>query len=244
MDNLNIYLKIQEPIKFHDVCMIYQPSFIEMLNYNKEHGDNEFDKLLLPYSVTLDSLPDEITEEQKKGLTNFDLLCSSQEIVDYLFVSLKFFCKSETFVDEKGIIFESFNGRLNKNNFDEFAEIILKICGRERPKKEKIPVFKNERQRDIWEKLQEGRRRFAKKNELRIEDVINVCEFGGNSYIPVEEIKKWTLWRILNCYKSTLGISQYKDSFNIYLVSGKPEIIEGKHWTELIKLDYKSPQEF
>lgn len=252
MEDLNLYLKIQEPIKFYDVCIIYQPSFIDILNY----GFDKFGELLIPYIITLDNLPEEITDEQKEGLTNFDLLCSSKDLMNHLFLSLDFFCKSNLDIDEKGFIFKSkvnfnedgipfiFNGRLNKDNFDEFANIILKICGRERPIKEKKKVFANDRQRDIWEKLQKGRNRDAKKHELKLEDVLNICEFGGDSYIPIEEIKKWTLWRIMNCYSSKIGISTYRDSFSIYLVSGKPEIIEGKHWTELIKLDYKPLMEY
>ena len=235
MENLNLYLKLQKPIPFYDICMIYQPSLEEILDY----GVEDFEKLLLPYYITIDSLPDEITEEEKQNLTNFELVCSSQDIVNFLFVSLEFFCKCKIDVDEKGIIFDGYNGRLNKDNFDEFAEIVLKICGRERPKKEKIPIFKNDRQRDIWEKLQEGRRRSAKNNEVKMEDIINYCEFGGRSYIPIEEIKKWTIWRIMNCYSSTIGVSAYNDSFRIYLVSGEKSLIENKHWTDLLKLNYQ-----
>lgn len=246
MDNINLYLKLQEPINFYDVCTIYQPSFIEIFNYNKDHGENQFEQILLPYYITLDNLPEEYTEEQKEGLTNFDLLCTSSDLMGCLFLSLEYFSKSKLDIDNerKGIIFEGFNRVLNRDNFDEFAEIILKICGRERQKKEKKRVFANDRQRDIWEKLQEGRKRYAKKHELKLEDIINICEYGSDLYIPIEEIKKWSLWRIMNCYNSKLGMSNYKDSFRIYLVSGKPEIIEGKHWTELIKLDYKPPKEY
>jgi len=236
MENLNLYLKLQKPIPFYDICMIYQPSFEEILDYRLE----EFEKLLLPYYITVDSLfDDEITEEEKEGLNTFDLLCSSQDVVSFLFLSLEFFCKNKFDVDEQGIFFDGFKGRLNKNNFDEFAEIILKICGRERPVKEKKPVFKNDRQRDIWEKLQEGRRRNAKNNEVKLEDIINYCEFGGRSYIPIEEIKKWTIWRIINCYSSIMGISTYNDHFRIYLVSGEKSLIENKHWTDLLKLNYQ-----
>lgn len=234
--NLNLYLKIQEPIKFYDVCIIHQPSFKEILNYGLE----EFEKLLLPYYITIDNLfEDEVTDEEKEGLTNFDLLCSSQELVSCLFLSLEFFCKDKPDVDEQGILFEGFEGRLNRDNFDEFADIILKICGREKPKKEKIPVFQNDRQRDIWEKLQEGRRRNAKNNEVKLEDIINYCEYGGRSYIPIEEIKKWTMWRIMNCYNSIIGVSAYKDNFSIYLVSGEKDLIDNKHWTDLLKLNYQ-----
>ena len=138
----------------------------------------------------------------------------------------------------EGISFKDFEGKLNKDNFDELAEIILSICSRERPKIEK-KVFANERQRDIWEKLQEGRKRNAKKNELKLEDALNICEFGGKYHIPIEEILKWSLWRIINCYKSIMGISGYENSFSIFLVSGDKKLIENKHWTELIKLNYK-----
>lgn len=236
MENLNLYLKIQKPIKFYDVCIIHQPSFEEILEYDIE----EFEKLLLPYYITLDNISEELTEEQKEGLTNFDLLRSSKEFLIYLLMSLEFFCKSEIidFDEKEGILFQDFKERLNKYNFDEFAEIILKICSRERLKVEK-KVFANERQRDIWEKLQEGRRRNAKRNEVKLEDVLNICEFGGKYHIPIEEIVKWSLWRIINCYKTIMGISNYEDSFDIFLVSGKKELIEDKHWTELIKLSYK-----
>jgi len=235
MNNINLYLKVQEPIKFYDVCVIYQPSFNEILEY----GIDEFEKLLLPYYVTVDNLPEEISDEEKIGLNNFDLLCSSGEFISLLILSLGFFCKSEIDVDEKGIVFNDSKGRLNKDNFDEFAEIVLKVCGRTRPAKDKKPVFENDNQRKSWEKLQEGRKRNAKNNEVNIEDIINYCEFGGNSYIPVEEIKKWSLWRIMNCYKSIVGNSAYKDSFSIYLVSGEKTLIEGKHWTDLLKLNYQ-----
>ena len=240
MNKYNLFLKIQKPIKFYDVCIIRQPSFDEMLEY----GIDNFEKLLLPYYITLDSLPEEITDEQKEGLTNFDLVFSSQEFMSYLFMSLEYFSNSKLDIDEKGIIFDSFVGRLNRDNFDELAEIILKICGRERPKKERIPIFANDRQKDIWEKLQAGRKRFAMKNELKLEDVLNICEFGGKYHIHIEEIIKWTMWRIINCYKSIMGISSYEDSFSIYLINGEKELIEGKHWTELIKLEYKPPIEY
>lgn len=235
MENINLYLKTQESIPFYNICKIHQSSFKEILDY----GIEDFEKLLLPYYITIDSLSDEITEEEKQNLTNFELVCSSQDSVEFLFLSLEFFCKCKIDVDKDGFIFEGCNGRLNKNNFDEFAEIILKICGRERVKKEKVPEFKNDRQKDIWQKLQEGRKRNAKNNEIKMEDIINYCEFGGRSYIPIEEIKKWTIWRIMNCYNSIIGTSAYNDSFRIYLVSGEKSLIENKHWTDLLKLNYK-----
>lgn len=230
-----IYLKSQKPIKFYDVCKIYQPSFDDIL----EIGIPEFEQLLVPFIITVDSLSTELSEDEKEKIKSLDIIASSPEIVNSLFTSLEFFCRSKVLFDKDGLFFEGFDGRLNRDNFDEFAEIILEINARERPKKEHIPVFKNETQRDIWTKIQEGRKRYAQRNVLKLEDILNYCEFGGNSYIPIDEILKWSLWRIMNCYKSIMGISSYKDSFSIYLISGEKSLIEGKHWTELIKIDYK-----
>lgn len=239
MENLKLYLKLQEPIKFHDVCEIHQPSFDEILKY----GIHEFEKLIVPYSITLDNIQPELTKEQKEQLTNFDLLGYFTDIAEYLFLSFDFFCKSKYKIVQGGIVFEGYQGELNKDNFDEFAEIILEVCSRSRPKPERPPVFKSEKGTPEyeealrrWNNLQEGRRRSQERNAVKLEDILNICEFGGNSYIPIEEIRKWSLWRIMNCYKSTLGISTYKDSFSLYLVSGEKSLIEDKHFTDLIKL--------
>jgi hypothetical protein len=229
---------MQEPIDFHDICIIHQPSFGEILKYKIP----KFEQLLLPYYITIDSLNVELSEEQKNQIKSFDIVMSSFGIVRLLYKSLKFFTKSRIRHDSYGLYMEGFKGRLNRDNFDEFAEIILDICARKRPEKEKIPVFANERQKDIWLKLQEGRKRNSRRNELRLEDVLQVCEYGGEYYISKDIIRSFTLWEIMNCYKAKVGMSNYKDSFSIYLISGEKSLIEDKHWTELIKIENMSKE--
>lgn len=229
-----INLKMQEPIDFYDVCTIYQPTFDEILKYKIPN----FEKLLLPYVISVDNINIELSDEQKNNIKNFDLVIGYQEIASYLFMSLEYFCKCNVLYDEMGIYFEGFEGRLNRDNFDEFGKIILDINARQKPVKERIPIFKNEKQKEIWYKLQEGQRRNALKNELKLEDVINIIQYGGNSYISKDEVRKFTLWEMMNCYKSILGISKYNDSFSIYLINGEKELVN-QHWTELIKIDYK-----
>jgi hypothetical protein len=236
MNDYKLYLKTQKPIPFYNVCKIFQPSIDEILDME----DDKFNKLLLPYCITVDSLEGDIPEEVKKEIASYDLVIRYKDIVPLLLKSLKYFTKSHLSFDEGGIFFEGFEGRLNRDNFDEFAKIILEICARERPKKEVMPTFKNERQRDIWTKIQEGRKRSAKRNELKLEDVMNFAQYGGDYYISRNEILSFTLWELINAYKSKIGMSNYKDSFDIYLISGEKSLIEGKHWTDLIKLDYKS----
>lgn len=120
---------------------------------------------------------------------------------------------------------------INSNNFDELSEIILKINSNKKVEIEKPPENMSARQRDVWQKLQEGRRNDSKKNEVHIYDVLNICEYGGNYHIPIEEIMKWSLWRITNCYKARVGWKNYDDNLQIALVSGDSKNISGEnHW--------------
>ena len=80
---------------------------------------------------------------------------------------------------------------------------------------EKPPKNMSARQKDVWEKLQAGRKRDAEKNRLHIYDMINICEFGGNYHIPISEIETWTLWKLTRCYNSITGIKEYNDSLKI-----------------------------
>lgn len=240
IDKYNIYLKTQKPIYFYDVCLIHQPSYNDILDFQHING-YEFDKLLLPYSLTVELYNDleGNTAKLDDSVSNFDLICSIKDLAVYLIMSLEYFCKSKVDYKDDGFCFEGFSGKLDKDNFDEFAELVLSICGQKRRKIEKPRTFENEKQKNIWEKLQEGRKRTAKQNEVKVEDILNYCEFGGKSYIPIEEILKWSMWRIMLCYKSIVGISSYNDSFDIYLVSGEKSLIENKHWLDLLKIGYE-----
>jgi hypothetical protein len=60
---------------------------------------------------------------------------------------------------------------------------------------------------------------------------LNVCEYCGDYRIPIEELKTWSLWRIMNCYKTRLNIKSYDDNLQIALVSGDSKSISGEnHW--------------
>ena len=120
---------------------------------------------------------------------------------------------------------------INSTNFDDISDIILKINNNKKVKIEKPPANMSERQKDVWDKLQEGRNRDARKNDIHIYDILNICEFGGNYHIPIETICSWSLWRITNCYKARVGIKSYDDNLQIALVSGDGKSISGEnHW--------------
>ena len=95
----------------------------------------------------------------------------------------------------------------------------------------------SEKQKEIWEKLRAGRQRTFEKSQIDLSDLINICQFGGQYFIPMSEILQWSLFNISRCYKAIIGKSNYQDLFDIYIVTGEEKLIKNQHWTDLIKLN-------
>lgn len=126
---------------------------------------------------------------------------------------------------------------INSSNFDDISNLILKINSNKKAVVDKPPANMSERQKDVWSKLQEGRHRDAKKNEVHIYDILNICEFGGEYHLPIETICTWSLWRIMNCYKARIGWKSYDDNLQIALVSGDGKSISGEnHWHQQLMI--------
>ena len=150
-------------------------------------------------------------------------------------ITLQLFCKCEDIYKRDNELLVKFNEKepfvINNGNFEDICQIIMKMNGKDKIKVEKPPKNMSERQRDVWEKLQAGRKRENEKNTVHIYDMLNICEFGGNYHIPIEEIENWTLWKIMNCYKARVNMKTYDDSLHICLVSGDGKSISDKnHW--------------
>ena len=235
MLEIKTYLVTQKPIPFENI-LIHQLSFEEILNF----GIEQFNQLLIPYLLTIDIL--DIPKKDKINLDLFeDIILKDSSLLISLIYSLQLFCKIDDIdILEDGIKIDNFI--LNKNNYEDFSNIVLQICVREKLKLEKPPRFKAKEGTEEyeealrrWNNLQEGRKRNAEKNTLQIYDVLNICEFY-DYYIPIETIVKWTLFKIMQCYKVKIGVSNYRDNFSIYLVAGDKKIIENNHWLEQIKV--------
>lgn len=241
MEN-DVYINLitGEDIKFQNI-LIHQPTFKEIL----EIGIEQYNQIMLPYSLTIDCFKDfaekenadlfeDILMKDKSSITciaySLQLLTKAKDVLLYqdhleLTFEKKMFDKNN---NEK-IIKSSFD--INKDNFNDLSEIILKINANKKVEVEKPPKNMSEKQKDIWYKLQEGRRKRAKKDEVHLFDILNICEFAGKYHIPVSEMMDWTLWRIMNCYKAILNIRTYDDNLKIYLVSGDGKTISGdNHW--------------
>ena len=230
MNDYYLELIRQKPINYNNL-LFYPISFGYICD---NIGLDIFDRLLFPFLITKDCLKMSDEELEQIDLFN-DIILKDQGMLSSVARALQLFCKCEDIYKRDNELLLKFNGKepfvINNENFEDICQIIMKMNGKEKIKVEKPPKNMSERQRDVWEKLQAGRKRENEKNAVHIYDMLNVCEFGGNYHIPIEEIESWTLWKIMNCYKARVNMKTYDDSLHICLVSGDGKSISDKnHW--------------
>jgi hypothetical protein len=238
VSNLQVYLETQKQIKFNKIN-IYQISLNEILDF----GIEEYNMLLLPFLLDIDDF-EILNKDLLEDINIFDILTLDERTLSMLLNSISMFCKTDeiAFDEQKKILYIG-DGYISKDNFAEFSDIILKINSKQKIIKEKPPENMTEKQEEIWKKLQQGRQRAMAKSQIELADLINVCQFGGEYYIPTNDILQWSLYNITRCYKTILGKTNFRESFEIYCVTGEDKLINNKHWTDLIKLENDNKEE-
>ena len=241
----SLELITQKPIYFNGIKII-QPTLNTIID---DFGMEKYNEYLLPFIIDLDffNISDELKEQY--NITNvFDIFILDNNI-SLLLNSINVFCDAETisldtenkrlYIGDNSVdSFDIDSNYLDSSNFNDFADIILKINSKTKPQKEIPPKNMTAKQKDIWDKLQAGRKRHIEKSQINLTDLINTCEFGGDYYVPMSNILNWTLWNISRCYQTILGKSNYKDAFSVYCVTGEKDLIK-KHWSDLISIDDK-----
>ena len=196
--NNNYYLDLvtMDIIKYQGVS-IYPISFKEI---KETIGYEVFSQCMFPFCITKDYIEYVNNCELDNTFNLFEeIILKDKDMVKLVSIILSIFCKPEhIYADDKGIMLcddkDNVMFVLNRDNFEEFSEILLKLNGKSKLKVEKPPKNMSNRQRDVWEKLQAGRKREEKKNEIHFYDILNVCEFAGQYRIPISEIESWTIW--------------------------------------------------
>lgn len=246
--SLNIYFGRDIPLD--DKISIKQPRILEIIDI----GEDKFNKYILPYTINLSLLFDDdvdtsnidvyelfFTEDGGEGGSKVLDGLLGEDSINLLVESLSFF----TGVDidrikvlknrRKIIIDESYI--LDKQSFIEFRKLIQAICVRKDLEVEKPPKKMTDRQRDIWSKLQEGRRRKAMKESLKIEDMANFISYCGNTHIPTESLLSMTFYQFNNAYTATISMDNYRTMME-YKLSQKYDVKdEVKHWTKTMRVD-------
>jgi hypothetical protein len=238
VSHLLTYLIAQKQIKFNHI-VIHQITLNEIIDY----GIDEYNMLMLPFLLDIDDF-DIKDETLIQNMNIFDILLLQQDTLTMLLNSISFFCKTDkiSFDEQKGILYIG-DGYINRDNFAEFADIILKINAKQKIQKEKPPKNMTPKQQEIWDKLREGRQRQVSKSQIDLADLLNVCEFGGDYHIPINSILGWTMFNVARCYKAILGKSNYQELFDIYCVTGEDKLIKNQHWTDLIKIENDNKEE-
>lgn len=251
VDKLKILMGRDIVIDKESGTKIYQPLVRDVVDM----GEDEFQTLIMPFILTTDAIfngaenEDELNEkydvfdlfflkgENGKTLLD-DAIFNGKSATESLVESIKYLTHADDIrileMRQKLVVNDSY--LIDKNEFNKIRKIVQDVLGRGDIQVEKPPKHMGKRQKDIWFKLQRGRRRKAEKEAVYLQDLINYTSFGGTSYIPFKDIDMMTYFQLHNAYKSIVGVDAYRTGLQ-YKVSQKYEIKEDiKHWSESIKI--------
>lgn len=230
-------LFLGEPIYYHTL-VFYPLTISQLINITSLET---FQSCMLPFILTKEFLIEQ-KKISKDNIENFnvfeDYILKENILLEQMAFILGIFCKvSNISLSDKHIDIYDNTGKIifqiTKNNFDDISDILCSLTCTSKIKVELPPENMSQRQKDIWEKLQAGRKREAKKNETHIHDIMNICSFCGNYYIPISEIKQMTLWQLMNCYKSKITVKIYDDNLAIGIAAHDlKSISNNNHWTK------------
>lgn len=127
------------------------------------------------------------------------------------------------------------NGIIDRENFDVVANTILEINNTKKIEVEPEQVFENDRQRDIYNKIMEGRRKKAEKESETIADMIDIVQFGGKSFISYEDVQGFTIQQLMHAYITILNIDGFNINFGQYQAGVSPKDLDLEHWVNKIK---------
>lgn len=236
------------PIVLDGIGEVYQPTILEIFTYGLEKYNN----LFVPLTLGIDFLNVDVLERQQfkevyKDLDLFFFTTPNNEkifkykdiaLLDSLVLLLKFYLRKEDIKvneEERQIIING-SGIINRDNFNNFIDVIYKITNKEKPIVEPPKVFTSSQQKDVYDKLIAGRQRGLTKDILNLETIINSVVHGAKSFIPYREVVSMTTYQLMNTYNSILKVEQYQNNFQVYLVCGDPKGLDLTHWSQTLKI--------
>lgn len=262
-NNIRMKLVSGNPIPFGR-DYIYQKKIKEIDN---EIGIDMLDLYIYPFSLTKELI--NIDEVLKKGHKLFDLILMSDlsnmgkenyyPLISILNDSLKFFFNTDMVTFNQGyqIIQDKdkyeinnlqfiINGGtiVNKDNFDDLADLILLTTNHKRLKvekkeEEKIEVGQSQETLEMFEEYmmlsKEAEEKESKKKmeENSIPFIVNVMANRDESRPSYEDIVNLSVWQLYNSYSSGIHIESYKNTM-AQRNSGQFDMskVKFKHWTE------------
>ncbi len=239
MDINKMQLLLDDYVDTEEFGIIYHPK----ISFIKLCGEEGYGKLLLPFVLTVDAF--EIMEKHKDNVKMFDLFFQPIEFIsginlkDNLLTSLHFFFRVEPIVDMKNYCIWINDKVIHRENFDRLADIILEMCRSEKFEVEKTPEFENERQRDVYNKIMEGRKRKKEKDRISLATVVSIVINGGAvcNYIPPQQVNEMTYYQLINRYEFLSGTESWDVNFKQALSFGSDgSKLDLTHWVAKVKL--------
>jgi hypothetical protein len=244
IEDLNMKLFYKKPIELFDSVVIHQPTIKEILNY----GFSKFTLLLSPYRADIDML--NIDDENKKLYKNFDLFffktqfgerifkIGNIDMLNLLIDSIKFYFKTDDIIvsDEHMCLVINKVFILDRDNFDYISSLIFKINKTTKPKFEKSPVFQNDRQRDVYEKIMKGREKSQQENSTNYETIMNNVVHGGDYFISYDYVENMSIYQLINTYESIMNKEGFNKNFSQYLAGAEPDKLDLTHWSQKLKI--------
>jgi hypothetical protein len=206
-------------------------------------GEDLYNEILLAFSINLDLF--KLDSESKSQMRNFDLYFVIGEPVGtsgltYLELMLKgisIFFKTENIKinqDELSILIND-ETVINRDNFDDLTDCILKSHAREYVKPEEEPEFKNEDDRITWLKIQKAKKKRESKDSITLKDMLDVVLHSKTTSYTYESIVKLTYSQIINSYKIVMNIENF-DFMTCFLGMGvDTKDMDLTHWSEKIR---------
>lgn len=181
-----------------------------------------FKDLFTPFIINSEFLTDCQIEFEGSML---DFFFSDHDSLLLLVNAIAVFAKTQDIsinMEQHAIKVADFEGCIDNSNFDEFADIILKVncMGRYEHKEEKIPHFETQEGYERWKKLQERRKKYSVEDDIKIENCGSFIQLHSQSYIPDEEILGWTYWKFNHYYGGLVRKVNYEELFKCFATFG------------------------
>jgi len=200
-------------------------SFYEQSIYNNiiESGYNVVD-----YDIFFMNFQNDGRMKIKKDDCEIEILQLLKESVDFIFK-----CKSIIDYQYNAIIIDE-DRIIYRDNFESIREIILLTNACSKFEIEDEPTFENDRQKDVYYKLQEGRRRRAEKDRLQLKKLINIVMVYTNYHIN-DKIQEMTMFQLYNTYSSLSLKDGYELNMTYVPVVADTSKLDLEHWSNKLK---------
>lgn len=221
-----------KPIIWQDVT--FTPTTIDEII---EMGTDTFDRMFYPFALVADSF------KNAGDLSVFECILRTPSVLADMIQGLKTLTAyngSKLFSNRIELWWSGETRRtliIDKNNFDELADLVCLMQGLHRQEQDKFRAYKDPKLNDAKNKILQGRKRIAEKNAVHFCDMLNICLWGGEYMVPRDTIMSMSMWELMNLYKNKVGIKNYNDELRIAIASGDGKSVSGNNfWLERVKI--------